>query len=447
MDYRPIDEESLEPMGPYVGLRPYEESHRHIFFGREEERDILIDKLIANKLTLLFAATGVGKSSLLRAGVIPALKHKKKEGLDVVYYCDWVSDPLVHLKKETVAVLQAQNKIAGDYPLYRETEDISLKKFFRLAAAFASEPLVVILDQFEEFFQYRRYKENFIKFIAEFSECVNDRERQVVFLVSMREDFALELNVFKKYLPTMLFENYYRLEKLNAAKAGEAIVKPVERFGFQYEEKLLEALLKDLAQREKEAQWGASPAALVQDAPAYVELSYLQIVCSRLWEADRQNPERKIRDENTDSYNEEKLKDWNKRLKEVEPNEPLEFELAFALSRIDPFHEGTKLLGHPLTNVREGAWLGLGKSRDVSLIEILYRHRKQSDIPWFIHAAYRAIDHILMNLEAFGGKEELNQLETLYKKLSAEEGKNFHEGVQTRMEWTIERLRELDSKK
>ncbi len=294
MDYRPDNEESLEPVGPYVGLRPYEEYHRHIFFGREEERDILIDKLIANKLTLLFAATGVGKSSLLRAGVIPALKHKKKEGLDVVYYCDWVSDPLVHLKKETMAVLRAQQKIAEDYPLYRESEDISLKKFFRLAAAFASEPLVVILDQFEEFFQYRRYKENFIKFIEEFSECVNDRERQVVFLVSMREDFALELNVFKKYLPTMLFENYYRLEKLTTAKAGEAIVKPVEPLGFQYEEKLLETLLTDLAKREEEARMGAAPAALAKYTPAYVEPPYLQIVCSRLWEIDRDNPGKKI---------------------------------------------------------------------------------------------------------------------------------------------------------
>jgi hypothetical protein len=62
--------------------------------------------------------------------------------------------------------------------------------------------------------------------------------------------------------------------------------------------------------------------------------------------------------------------------------------------------------------------MGLGKSRKVSLIEELYWQRKQSDIPWFIHAAYRAIDHILMNIEAFGGKEELNRLEALYKKLS-----------------------------
>jgi hypothetical protein len=62
--------------------------------------------------------------------------------------------------------------------------------------------------------------------------------------------------------------------------------------------------------------------------------------------------------------------------------------------------------------------------------------------PWFIHAAYRAFDHILINIDAFGGKEELEQLEALLKNLSEKEGKDFHEGVQTRMKWTIERLKE-----
>jgi len=86
--------------------------------------------------------------------------------------------------------------------------------------------------------------------------------------------------------------------------------------------------------------------------------------------------------------------------------------------------------------------MGLGKSTSVSIIEKLYWQRKESKIPWFIPAAYPAIDHILINIDAFGGKEELNRLEALYKNLSEKEGKEFHEGVQTRMKWTIERLKE-----
>ena len=151
---------------------------------------------------------------------------------------------------------------------------------------------------------------------------------------------------------------------------------------------------------------------------------------------------RKTRDEETDGYTKEQTEAWQARLKNLEPDEPMEFEFAFALSRIDPGEEGIKLLSHHLANVRQGAWMGVGKSRNVSLIERLYWLRKESNKPWGRHAAYRAIDHILINIETLGGETELNQLEVLLKELNAKEGQNIHPGVKTRMEWTIECLRE-----
>jgi len=76
--------ENVHLQQPYKGLQPYEEENQKIFFGREQERSILIDKILSNKLTLLFADTGVGKSSLLQASVIPELKQPERENLDVV---------------------------------------------------------------------------------------------------------------------------------------------------------------------------------------------------------------------------------------------------------------------------------------------------------------------------------------------------------------------------
>ena len=80
--------------GPYPGLRPYREDEKGKFFGRDTDTKILIDKVLTNRLTLLFAASGVGKSSLLQAAVIPHLKSKTGENLAVVYHIDWVSNPL-----------------------------------------------------------------------------------------------------------------------------------------------------------------------------------------------------------------------------------------------------------------------------------------------------------------------------------------------------------------
>jgi hypothetical protein len=281
-------------MEPYKGLRPYEEEDQDNFFGREKEREILIDKVLSDKLTLLFAVTGAGKSSLLQASVLPTLKRPDRENLDVVYHNTWgVSNPLAALKKTVIEVLQEQGKVGSDYAL---DENLTLKDFFHICSTFTSEPLVVMLDQFEEFFYYQRYSNLFLSFVRELAESINDRETSVAFLISMREDFALELNAFKEHLPTTLFENYFRLEKLEIQEAEKAIINPVKQVGFRYEEGLLKELLKDLADREKESRFGSRSAPIMLDAPSFVEPPYLQIICKQLWEAEQHNPDRMIRE-------------------------------------------------------------------------------------------------------------------------------------------------------
>lgn len=127
-------------MEPCKGLRPYEEQGKDNFFGREKEREILIDKVLSNKLTLLFAATGVGKSSLPQAAVLPELKRPDRENLDVIYYKDWVSNPQIALKKTVTEELWKQGKIGSEYPF---DETLSLRNFFEACSIFTSEPLAV----------------------------------------------------------------------------------------------------------------------------------------------------------------------------------------------------------------------------------------------------------------------------------------------------------------
>ncbi len=73
----------------------------------------MIDKILSHKLTLLFAASGVGKSSLLQAGVIPHLK--KVEELDVVYHKNWFGQPALDLKQTVVQSLKQAS--VGSMPL------------------------------------------------------------------------------------------------------------------------------------------------------------------------------------------------------------------------------------------------------------------------------------------------------------------------------------------
>jgi len=276
-------------MEPYKGLRPYEEQDKDNFFGRNAEKQILIDKILTNKLTLLFAASGVGKSSLLQAAVMPQLKEPACENLDVIYHNQWFANPSADLKQTLVEYLQKYNKITDDKTL---DQSLPLATFFHFSTIFTSEPLVIILDQFEEFFNYQRHRKYFKNFIQQLAEAVLDRNTPTVFVFSMREDFALELNAFKPELPILLFNNFYRLEKLNQKNARQAITAPIKPLGFNYEPGLVDILLDDLSLREQRDRFGTATDLL--DAPSFVEPPHLQIVCMQLWKLNQHNLSQRI---------------------------------------------------------------------------------------------------------------------------------------------------------
>ena len=287
------DEPAQNPCAhdPYPGLRPYEENEQDQFFGRDADTRILLDKILTHRLTLLFAATGVGKSSLLKAAVIPKLKSASGKHLDVVYYNDWVSDPLEGLKAEIRRTVQQSD----NWPLGTALdESLSLSDFVQFCTLFVRPPLVIMLDQFEELFRYRhKYHGNTFKpFINELTGLITATQIPVSVVFSMREDFALELNAFKPKLPTLLFDNYYRLERLPVEAAKKAITDPLKPLGFKYESELLAALLEDLSV-QKNAEGEVFPH-VAKIAYETIEPAYLQIVCARLWELNKENINKKV---------------------------------------------------------------------------------------------------------------------------------------------------------
>ena len=271
---------------PYPGLRPYREDEQDKFFGRDADKYVLVDKILNNRLTLLFAASGVGKSSLLQASIIPYLKAEQGENLSVVYYIDWVSEPIHHLRQAIWLALQTEGLLAAD----SEIQGSTLGEALEFCSLFVRHPLVLILDQFEEFFRYQAPQQR-QAFISQLTSVITNTLLPVSLVISMREDFALELNAFKPRLPTILFENFYRLEKLGREATEQAIVQPVARLGFEYEPALLKALLNDLLSRELDR----NPHAPVAELRMNAEPPYLQIVCAHLWRLNQADPEKKLR--------------------------------------------------------------------------------------------------------------------------------------------------------
>src|SRR3954451_13081863 len=153
---------------PYKGLQPYTEADRPYFFGRERDREIIISNLYAAPLTVLYGASGVGKSSVLLAGVVPQLKETPRIAVSV--FRSWQGNILQALKDKTLSATKESlgRDVAISYAL-------PLDEFLAQCTNALRGHIFVILDQFEEYFLYNP-SETLSDFDAEFARAVNRQE-------------------------------------------------------------------------------------------------------------------------------------------------------------------------------------------------------------------------------------------------------------------------------
>src|SRR2546423_7652744 len=175
---------------PYKGLVPYSEEDAPFFFGREEKREVIINTLLASRLTLLVGASGVGKSSLVRAGVAHRLREMSRENLSrggaaefcVVIFSAWRDDPVAGLlSRVRAAVAQALDapELATPAPAVG-----SLADNLRAWAGRLDGDLLIILDQFEDYFQYHGHEAGPGTFAQEWPRALSDAGLRANFLVS-----------------------------------------------------------------------------------------------------------------------------------------------------------------------------------------------------------------------------------------------------------------------
>ncbi|MEN3325393.1 MAG: hypothetical protein V7638_200 [Acidobacteriota bacterium] len=223
---------------PYVGLVPFSERDAEFFFGREKESKKIAGNLRSSRLTLLYGPSGVGKSSVLRAGVFSSLRAIAQRDLKfrgvpdfaVVYFHSWTSDPLEKLSdaiREAVKTSFEQNTIE-EIPQTR-----SLVEIVKTWTERYGIELLIILDQFEEYFLYHEDESSPASFAHELPLVINDPSLRVRFLLSMRDDTLSRLDRFNNSIPN-LFDNRLQVDYLDLEAAREAIIQPVRKYNDLY---------------------------------------------------------------------------------------------------------------------------------------------------------------------------------------------------------------------
>jgi WD40 repeat protein len=216
---------------PYFGLDYYGEEWAEWFFGRETETDRIISNLRASRLTLVHADSGVGKSSLLRAGVVARLRELASESAArgrrpqyvPVVFSTWKDDPLPKLVD---AVGDAVLPYLDGEPLPTLPLD-SLAGAISAAAGAAKTTLLIILDQFEEYFLYSAKETVPQQFADELARCVNTVDLPCNFVIAIREDAYAGLGeMFKGRIPNV-YGNFLDIAYLTRDEGAEAIRRPI----------------------------------------------------------------------------------------------------------------------------------------------------------------------------------------------------------------------------
>lgn len=250
------------PGGPYRYLDYFETRQADLFHGRERETERLRELVAEHPITLLCGPDGVGKSSLLRAGLAAAMIEEEKESEDrpqwIPVVVDCLGDPGDDTRRVVAATLHDRGWLSGSALQAESFVDAMVE-----ATELSQTGLMVLIDGFEHCIA-RRGLATRRGFARITSECANRLGEKWRMCIAIREEFLAYLIDLQPLWPE-LFTSVLRLGRLSQSNAVDAILKPGPAFYCYPEPELAEQVAADLDDG------GVLPA-------------HLQIVMDRLYE-------------------------------------------------------------------------------------------------------------------------------------------------------------------
>ncbi|WP_138500637.1 WD40 repeat domain-containing protein [Nostoc sp. PA-18-2419] len=232
----------LKTDSPYLGLKTFEIKDKDKFFGREEWIANLGDHLKKDNVLLLLGALASGKSSLIRAGLIPYLGDNKNSLINLTFHPD--ENPFKSLYKCLAFTYGKQSKIANIARNIREDTLIKIATYFKQDY----QSILIFIDQFEELFT-KTPKPERDKFVASLFQLLQQQDSSVKIVLAMRSDF---LDRFSEYAQlAKIHDRYSRiLTRMSNGELKLAIAEPAVRNGVTFEQGLVEQIIDDFHQQD-----------------------------------------------------------------------------------------------------------------------------------------------------------------------------------------------------
>lgn len=255
LPFQPPAVESAPGANPYKGLRPFQEADAPDFFGRQALIEVLLDRLapadllsesqpLDGRFLAIVGPSGSGKSSLIKAGLLPALSQGRLPGSEKWLIIEMLpeSDPWDELE---IGLLRKARRPHDGFAEPLRRDERGLIRAARMALTGGDDILLLVIDQFEELFTLVEDQTEVERFLSAIYTAVTDPRSPVRVIVGLRADFYDRPLIHPEF-SRLLDKGVQIVTPLSTLELEQAILGPAERSGVEMESGLLSEIIADI---------------------------------------------------------------------------------------------------------------------------------------------------------------------------------------------------------
>jgi len=303
-------------MKRYPGLKPFEINEQSLFCGRVDDIERLYQSVNSNAITVVYAKSGLGKSSIINAGIVPLFEEREKNKWKNIFgrFTGYSSNMNHTLIQKLLHDISECFTISDQYLYLNKIDSAEIRQELQLwfkikefQATCNNNNFFFVFDQFEEVFTYPtelviQLKKQLAQILKnsipqQIKDLIhkNDEDGKVLFteeelellyqpynlkiLIAIRSDKLSEINSLKDYLPNIL-SNSFELKPLNKEQARSAITEPALKTRIEIKSKLVEFDSKRFIFQPEAVEYIID--FLTENGTKEIETFQLQIICESI---------------------------------------------------------------------------------------------------------------------------------------------------------------------